>query len=482
MTTEVGIVGHEPSPVIGNGNAEVLKYGRLWEMPDYRLVAPGEQLAPLFVKIANPKPGQTVIDFGCGTGRGALALKRSADLKVIMVDFVRNCLDDTVHKELNSDLQFHKLDLQQPLPFIARYGYCTDVMEHIPPDKVDVTLDHVLKAAQNVFFSIATDKDVCGKLIDEELHLTVQPYQWWLKKFVEREAVILWSRRLEKSSLFYVSAWVEGRDITASGMLNIEVAEIRANVAHNIKQGWQQATAHDCNDIECMIVGGGPSLNEFADEIKERRAAGVKLITLNGAYNWCVERGITPSAQIVVDARQFNKRFVKPVVEGCKYLLASQCHPSVFEDLPKESTYLWHASPKDIEDLLQQQYGEQWFSVPGGSSVLLRAIPLMRTLGYRMFHLYGCDSCIGSFGHHAYAQPENDPGVALPVTLSDGKIFYAHPWMISQAHEFMELIKRMGDLFDIEIHGDGLLKHILDVGASINKEDIYGSAGMENLS
>jgi hypothetical protein len=212
-------------------------------------------------------------------------------------------------------------------------------------------------------------------------------------------------------------------------------------------------------------------LNLFVDEIKERRALGAKLITLNGAYNWCLERGLVPSAQIIVDAREFNQRFVEPVVDDCRYFIASQCHPRVFEHLPKDRTYIWHASATDIKDLLDEQY-ETWFSVPGGSSVLLRAIPLLRTLGYHMFHLYGCDSCVMwspddlEQRHHAYPQPENDPGVALPTTLPDGKIFYAHPWMISQCHEMMELIGKMGDLFDLEIHGDGLLKHMLEVGAS----------------
>jgi hypothetical protein len=219
-----------------------------------------------------------------------------------------------------------------------------------------------------------------------------------------------------------------------------------------------------------MIVGGGPSLAhaEMQDEIIEKRGAGVKLITLNGAYNWALERGLTPSAQIIVDARPFNARFTKPVVDHCLYLIASQCDPSVLEGLPKDRTYLFHAMSSLSEDLLTAQYGDEWHTIPGGSTVLLRAIPLLRMLGYRRFHLYGCDSCLKDDAHHAYAQPENDKNIVMPVKLGQsGRIFYCHGWMLSQAQELLDLIRMLGDVIELEIHGDGLLAYMLNTGAEL---------------
>ncbi len=63
-------------------------------MPEYRVVAPGEHLAQQFLAQARPRKGASVIDFGCGTGRGALMLAVLGGLNVTMVDFARNCLDD----------------------------------------------------------------------------------------------------------------------------------------------------------------------------------------------------------------------------------------------------------------------------------------------------------------------------------------------------------------------------------------------------
>jgi len=85
-------------------------------------------------------------------------------------------------------------------------------------------------------------------------------------------------------------------------------------------------------------------------------------------------------------------------------------------------------------------------------------------LGFKRFHLFGCDSCIEEDKHHAYEQVENDGQLVMPVNVS-GKIFNCNPWMVSQAQEFIDLIKMLGDEIELEIYG-GLLHHILESGAS----------------
>jgi hypothetical protein len=66
--------------------------------------------------------------------------------------------------------------------------------------------------------------------------------------------------------------------------------------------------------------------------------------------------------------------------------------------------------------------------------------------------------------HHAYEQTENNGQPALAVTVGT-KIFYCHPWMLSQAQEFINMIKMMGNEMELEVYG-GLLRHILETGAS----------------
>lgn len=479
MTT--GAVGWEgsapdvkvaPDPDMQARLAERAKYERMWSLPEYRQVAPGEGAAQTFLAQAKPKPGSEVIDFGAGTGRGALMLALLGQCKVHMLDFAENCLDAELREALTTQshaLTFRLHDLNRPIPLGAEYGFCTDVMEHIPPHMVDRVLRNILASAQHVFFQIACEDDSCGKMIGEALHLTVQPFEWWLKKLQSLDCLVHWSQDRGHTALFYVSAWQSGAEFVKHGVLNVAEQMIVDNVNANIAGDWQQVQPHAANDIEVMILGGGPSLNEYLDEIRELRASGVKLITLNGTYNWALGHGLTPSATVVVDAREFNARFTHPVADDCKYLISSQAHPKVLEGLPAERTLLWHTSMETIREALNDRY-PVWFNVPGGSTVMLRAIPLLRMLGFKKFRLYGFDSCFVDDASHAYSQPENDKDLRISVTCG-GRMFECAPWMVSQAAEFMDLIKFLGDEIELIVEGDGLIAHILKTGAAMAASD-----------
>ena len=259
--------------------------------------------------------------------------------------------------------------------------------------------------------------------------------------------------------------WVPAEEITMEGRLNAGLEVVKANVEANIRLGFQQVQPYPTNDVEVMIVGGGPSLKDQIDEIRDLRERGVKLVTLNNAYQYCLDHQIKPSAYVMVDARPFNVRFVENTIPECKYFIASQCDPEVFQKLDKvkEQTFIWHTSAEEIQDILTAQY-PKCFPVPGGSTVLLRAIPLFRMLGFKRFHIFGCDSCLDIVGsHHAYEQKENDEQAVIPVRVG-GRIFYCNPWMVSQAREFIDLIGCMGDVMELNIHG-GLLRQILESGA-----------------
>lgn len=470
MTGHAGFVGGQP--IVKIRTIERTKYELMWGYDQYRQIAPGEDVAPIFLAQVKPKPGVTVIDFGAGTGRGALYLALFGQLRVEMLDFADNCLDTEIREMLVTQahaLTFTQHDLNEPSPLTARYGFCTDVMEHIPPDGVDRVLGTILRAAEHVFFQISCVDDSCGKMIGDTLHLSVHPYEWWLKKLQQDfQCVVHWSHDGGDACLFYVTAWTPGKTLVETGVLNIAEQQVLANVTENLKANWLEVRPYETNDDEVILLGGGWSLPEFVDEIRAKRESGMKLVTLNNSYHWALSQGLSPSAQIVVDARPFNARFTHPVVDKCLYLIASQVDPSVLDGLPRDRTWLWHTTMADIRPLLNAAR-EKWYGVPGGSTVALRAIPLLRMLGYRKFHCYGIDSCLRDKVSHCYDQPENDTDFIMPVTVGDG-MFSCTSWMASQANEFMDLIKYLGDEIELEIYGGGLLAHILKTGAAIHDE------------
>lgn len=456
------------APSLKTAPTEKSKYEQMWARREYRAVSPGEQVSFLFREVVRPVKGADAIDFGCGTGRGGHALAMFCKLNVTLVDFAGNCLDKDVKEaieEFPDRLKFIEHDLTKPLDIKARYGYCTDVMEHIPPEQVDAVLENILTATRSCFFQIACADDVCGALIGEPLHLSVHDHRWWKEKLEAHGAFIRWSRDNKDNCLFYVSRFARPRDYLENMVINAGEDALLANTKANMALGLQEAKPCETQSgLEIMILAGGPSLNDFEGEIIERRTNGMPLVTVNGTYNWAIERGLKPSAQIIADGREFNKRFVVPHVEGCKYLLASVCHPEVIAAAPQDRVWLWHpnSSPEILEAL--RSFPGDRFPVHGGSTVMLRALPLMRMLGFQKFHIYGWDSCIRPDAHHAYAQPENESENIVEITAGN-RTFQCHPWMSAQAEEFITLTRMLGDECELEVYGDGLIAEIIKSNA-----------------
>jgi hypothetical protein len=271
--------------------------------------------------------------------------------------------------------------------------------------------------------------------------------------------------------MFYVSSWAQYDDMKVEGKVNTETDQAMKNIRANAEAGWQHMHPHPIQSTEIMLLCGGPSLNDFEDEIIKLRSQGMPMVTTNGTYNWALERGLKPSMQMIIDARAFNKRFVTPVIDGCKYFIASQCDPKILEDLPEENTWLWHVSgtQENMKELLDELYPEWWFPVPGGSTVTTRGLALLRMLGFHKLHVYGFDSCYRDDEHHAYEQPENNYNLHNRVVASCGgtRTFLCDAWMFIQAQEFMQMVAWLGDEGpDLNVRGDGLIAHIIETGAS----------------
>ena len=163
-----------------DSESERAKYERMWQHDQYRRKAPGESLVEDAINALGMQSGDSVIDFGCGTGRPAAKLQQRG-MAVAGADFADNCLDPGV------SIPFYRACLWElPQDLSADFGFCTDVMEHIPAYYVCNVLAEIKRTTRRgCYFQIATRPDVMGKLIGETLHMTVHDAERWRSQLAQ---------------------------------------------------------------------------------------------------------------------------------------------------------------------------------------------------------------------------------------------------------------------------------------------------------
>ena len=222
--------------------------------------------------------------------------------------------------------------------------------------------------------------------------------------------------------------------------LNTDKDKLLENVKINIQRRELMRVwpcAPQSQDSVLAIVAGGPSLLDTLDELRDVIESGAKVVSLANATHLLLEHGITPSAQVILDAKPRNAEFLFDL-PGCTYFLASQCDPSVFEKAlsfsqmngytevtakeNEQRVMLWNAVNNDEELEAVMNLGEAWVPVQSGSTITLRALRLFQILGYYKFHMFGFDSCMMDGKHHAYPQPMADDQRRAEITCN-GRVF-----------------------------------------------------------
>ncbi len=199
------------------------------------------------------------------------------------------------------------------------------------------------------------------------------------------------------------------------------------------------------------IVCYGPSLNDTWEKIRDFKY----IMTCSGSHKFLLERGIVPTWHVDLDPRPHKVQLLGQPHKDVKYLIASTCHPNMFDALEGFNVKLWHIYPTEDEAFLMLPPGE--WSLLGGGSVGLRALCMARFLGFTNHHIFGMDGCEGESGKHADFHPNQAKG-NYPTIYKD-KIYYTTPSILECAKQTFHELDELKDVNPI-FYGEGLVQEM----------------------
>lgn len=226
--------------------------------------------------------------------------------------------------------------------------------------------------------------------------------------------------------------------------------KIRLNIESSLKRSYTPF-----NDMlrstRVSIVGSGPSLKRTLKSIRG------DVFACNAAHDFLVAHGIVPKYGMLWDADQVVTKFVTPR-KDVTYLLASRCHPSVFEQFEGYKYIVWHAGgDKHIDECLEESRRYEPL-INGGSAAVTRSLFMCFAMGYAEMHLFGVDSSCEQ--EETHVRKSVVPEKLIDIYCHD-QWFKTTAWLAVQAEDFKLLAPSLRDAgVKIVVHGDGLIPHI----------------------
>lgn len=198
------------------------------------------------------------------------------------------------------------------------------------------------------------------------------------------------------------------------------------------------------------IVGFGPSLAEMWEKVRDFKY----VISCSGSHKFLVDHGIVPTWHVEVDPRPHKVKLMGQPQKETEYLIASTCHPEVFDHLKNYNVRLWHVFDNDAEAQRVLPPGE--WALTGGCDVGLRAMTIARFFGFTNLHIFGKDGCEGRTGKHAAEHPNQAPPQCCSVEY-EGQTYYTTPSFLEAAKQTFHELDMMPDV-KATFYGDGLVQ------------------------
>lgn len=127
----------------------------------------GRKWAPAVVWLVAQYGATSILDYGCGQG----SLKRA--------------LQPCVPSGVRIDEYDPAIPGKERLPSFADLVVCTDVLEHIEPDRLDDVLEHLRLLARKALLLVINLRPASKVLADgRNAHLIIESASWWRARVV----------------------------------------------------------------------------------------------------------------------------------------------------------------------------------------------------------------------------------------------------------------------------------------------------------
>ena len=229
-----------------------------------------------------------------------------------------------------------------------------------------------------------------------------------------------------------------------------------ANMDAAIARGYPQIKeAQPAKTGAILLVASAPSVKGQLELIKKMKAAGSPIVAIKGAHDWLIDNGVIPDYALAIDPQEHRIAFYKPQ-PNVHYMIASQCHPAMFDNLDGCQVTLWHPYVKKGQDR-----PKNCMLIGGGTTSGLRAISLFYVLGYRQFELFGFDSCNDGELLRVNGEGLKEGDKLIEVKIDpQGETFYCNTAMALQAEHFQTYYDYLPDA-TFNGHGRGLIQSII---------------------
>lgn len=250
---------------------------------------------------------------------------------------------------------------------------------------------------------------------------------------------------------------------------NTSDEDLERNISRNAARDLPWIGMVPVHDRVAVMVGGGPSLADHIETIREMQAQGADVFAMNRASAYLREHGIAADYQVIADAKPETASLLDSEAEH--HLLASQVDLATMDraDAVSPKISLWHLCVDEDMDRLfpvERRKRGGYALVGGGAAVGNSALCLAYVMGYRQFECFGYDSSHRGEASHAYEQDMNRFIPTVEVEWA-GKTYLSSVAMKAQAEKFQitgQALEKEGCA--IHVHGDGLLPAMWNTDAS----------------